>query len=291
MKLIADSGSTKTDWVLQGQPDIISTIGYNPYFTNTERIVSSIKESLLPKLRDVTLSGPDSYRDEVGEVDEIYFYGSGCSHPTKNKTVEDALRQCFPAASHIEINHDLLGAARALLGKQSGFAAILGTGMNTCLFDGNDVTHHVDSLGYLLGDEGSGSYLGRKLQRDYLRKLMPPDLQADFAATYPIPHEELLDKLYNGERPNRFLASFAQFAGKHSHNEYIRQLVRAGFHDFFKNVVTNYPGYEALQLNCVGSIGFVFKDLLADVADDFNMPVGTIIQSPVQGLLDFHLGN
>ncbi len=284
MKLIADSGSTKTDWVLQGESKHISTIGYNPYFTNTESIVSSIKESLLPKLSGFSPMA-------IGQVMEIYFYGSGCSHPTQNKTVEDALKQCFPATSHIEVNHDLLGAARALLGSQSGFAAILGTGMNTCLFDGNVVTHNVDSLGFLLGDEGSGSYLGRKLLREYLRKLMPPDLQSDFAADYPIPHEEILDKLYHGERPNRFLASFASFAGKHNHNEYIRQMVRAGFQDFFKNVVTNYPGYQAHQLNCVGSIGYVFKDLLADVADDFRMPVGNIIQSPVQGLLDFHLGN
>ncbi|MSQ78938.1 MAG: N-acetylglucosamine kinase [Flavobacteriaceae bacterium] len=278
MKLIADSGSTKTDWVLQGQPESISTIGYNPYFTDTPKIVASLTENLLPLIG-------------VKTITDIYFYGSGCSHPSKNKTVEDALKQCFPAATHIEINHDLLGAARALLGQKSGFAAILGTGMNTCLFNGNEVTHNVDSLGFLLGDEGSGSYLGRKLLRDFLRKLMPHDLQVDFAANYPISQEEILDKLYHGERPNRFLASFASFAGKHSQNEYIREMVRAGFQDFFKNVVTNYPSFESHKLNCVGSIGYVFKDLLADVADDFNMPVGNIIQSPVEGLLDFHLGN
>ncbi|MDZ4758766.1 MAG: N-acetylglucosamine kinase [Bacteroidota bacterium] len=278
MKLIADSGSTKTDWVLihdSSEAGRYSTPGYNPFFFDAEAIYNSLSENLLEKL-------------QASEINEIYFYGAGCSSPEKCNIVQQALRQAFPDASII-VSHDLLASAKALLGDSAGFAAILGTGANTCLYDGEKVIFNVDSLGYILGDEGSGCHIGRKLLRDYMRKLMPQDLWEDFRETYKLDNEHIYDILFNKPSPNRFLASFAKFAQQHKHSEYIRAKVRDSFHDFFKNLVSHYPNYTDHTLNCVGSIGYIFKDILIDKAEEFNMKPGKIIQSPIHDLVLYHL--
>ncbi|MBI3260172.1 MAG: N-acetylglucosamine kinase [Ignavibacteriae bacterium] len=279
MILIADSGSTKTDWVLidkNKNQQKFHTIGYNPYFIDTENIYYSLSENLIPGF-------------DANEVKQVWFYGAGCSTPEKNETVEKALRRTFLNANEIFVGHDLLASAIALLGDQPGFAAILGTGANTCLYDGKNVTLNIDSLGYLLGDEGSGCFIGRKLVRDYMRKLMPQDLWDDFKVTYQMDNEQIFDSLYHTMYPNRFLAGFARFADKHKHTEYIRSKVRDSFNDFFKNLVSRYPDYKQHKLSCVGSIGFIFKDILADTAEKWGMQTGKVIQSPIEGLVEYHL--
>ncbi len=278
MKLIADSGSTKTDWVLihhNSEAGRYHTPGYNPFFFDTEAIYSSLNENLLVQL-------------QVAEIKEVYFYGAGCSSPQKCDIVHKALQQAFQNANII-VTHDLLASAKALLGDNPGFAAILGTGANTCLYDGEKVALNIDSLGHILGDEGSGCYIGRKLVRDYMRKLMPQELWDNFKETYKLDNEQLYDILFNKPSPNRFLASFAKFAHKHKHTEYIRAIVRDSFHDFFKNLVSHYPNYTDYTLNCVGSIGYLFKDILLDKAEEFNMKPGKIIQSPINDLVLYHL--
>jgi N-acetylglucosamine kinase-like BadF-type ATPase len=279
--LIADSGSTKTDWCLVDSTDntqkIYHTIGYNPYFIDTEAIFYSLSENLL--------------KDMAGEsVDEIYFYGAGCSTPAKKDIVKKALLRSFPQAKSIVVDHDLLATARALLGTEVGFAAILGTGCNTCLYDGNTITVNIDSLGYLIGDEGSGSHIGKKIVRDFMRGRLEPELHNRFKERFQIEgNEQIFHTLYTTQFPNRYLASFCKFADEYVTHPYIRNKVRDSFRDFFKNLVSKYPDYQSHKFNCVGSVGFVFKDILEEVALSYDMKIGKIIKSPLQDLVAFHL--
>lgn len=282
MILIADSGSTKTDWALIN-PENNSftnyhTVGYNPYFIDTESICYSLSENLVKYFNAAT-------------VTELHFYGAGCGTSSKRKIVADALSKTFPRAK-INVGHDLLGSARALLGDEKGFAAILGTGANTCIYDGNDCVVNIDSLGYLLGDEGSGSYIGKKIVRDFMRNRLEPELQARFKARFQIEsNEQIYQTLYTTQFPNRYLAGFCKFADEYVTHPYIRNKVRDSFRDFFKNLVSKYPHYNQYSFNCVGSVGYVFSDILIEVANSYDMKVGKIIQSPLNDLVQFHVKN
>jgi glucosamine kinase len=283
MLLIADSGSTKTDWALTnpetGVTEVFHTIGYNPYFIDTEAIYYSLSENLIKDF-------------DPKSVTEVYFYGAGASNDAKKDIVFKALNRTFPTAKKIIVGHDLLGAALALLGKEEGFAAILGTGANTCIYDGNDCVMNIDSLGYLLGDEGSGSYIGKKIVRDFMRNRLEPELQNRFKERFHIDNnEQIFQTLYTTQFPNRYLASFCKFADEFVTHPYIKNKVRDSFRDFFKNLVSKYPEYKKYSFNCVGSVGFVFKDILEEVAVSFDMKVGQLIQSPLDNLVKFHLDN
>ncbi len=281
MKLIADSGSTKTDWCLVSNDGlkrhVIHTVGFNPYFIDTQGIINALTDSLLPELNPAL-------------VEEIYYYGAGCSTNEHKNTVKKALESCFVYTKTISVDHDLLAAAHALLGNKPGFAAILGTGTNTCIYNGKDIVHNIDSLGYLLGDEGSGSNLGRRLLREFMRHQLPNNLQDAFAKYFNITNNEQVFKtLYEHEFKNRYLASFCRFASDNKSNPYIRNLVKEGFEDFFKNLVSRYPNYASYTLNCVGSIAYIYKDILEQVAAEWHMQLGEIIQSPLNNLVDFHM--
>ncbi|GAA4381052.1 N-acetylglucosamine kinase [Hymenobacter koreensis] len=280
MILIADGGSTKTTWCQLDSADTdqrvhFSTEGYNPYFISTEGIAASLDANL-----------PDTLPRE--QVTDVSYYGAGCSTPANVEIVVRAMRQIFPKAK-VYVSHDLLAAARALLGRNSGFAAILGTGTNSCIYNGQQVAHNIDSLGYFLGDEGSGSWIGKRLLRDYMRGLLPDGLQAAFKEQYGFDNEEIFDRVYNKPLPNRFLASFSKFAYDHNNVSYCRDIVVEGFEAFFKNLVTQYPGYQGLSFNCVGSVGYNFRDALAQVARTHGMQVGKIIRSPIDDLVDYHV--
>ncbi len=280
MMLIADSGSTKTDWCLTEdgiETKIFHTIGYNPYFIDTEAIYYSLSENLLKNL-------------DASSVTKIFFYGAGCSTPDKKDIVRKALSRSFPDAKEILVGHDLLASARALLGNNKGFAAILGTGTNSCLYDGNDVIMNIDSLGYLLGDEGSGSYIGKKIVRDFMRGRLEPELQARFKERFQIEdNEQIFNTLYTTQFPNRYLASFCKFADEYVHHPYIKNKVRDGFKDFFKNLTSKYPNYKEYTFNCVGSVGYVFKEILEEVAQSYEMKIGRVIKSPLDDLVKFHV--
>jgi glucosamine kinase len=279
MILIADGGSTKTSWCQlsdAGQRVYFNTEGYNPDFVNTQDIINSLSKSL-----------PDTLPRE--EVREIYFYGAGVSSPAKAEVIAAAMRHIFSGANKIEVTEDLLAAARALLGHGPGFAAILGTGTNSCIYDGQKITHNVDSLGYFLGDEGSGSFLGKRLLRDYLRGLLPDGLQEALKEEYHLgTRNDIIDRLYNQALPNRFLASFAKFAYDHNNVSYCRQIVVEAFEAFFQNIVLHYPNYQNYTFNCIGSVGYNFRDALTQVANSHGMQVGKIIRSPIDDLVSFH---
>ena len=278
MILIADGGSTKCNWCQLDDANrrvYFNTEGYNPDFVTTADIVASLTQSL-----------PDTL--PRAEVQAVHFYGAGVSSEAKANVIGQALKQLFPQAD-VFVTEDLLASARALLGRGPGFAAILGTGTNSCLYDGQRITYNVDSLGYFLGDEGSGSYIGKRLLRDYLRELLPDGLQEIFKETYSMgTRNETLDRLYNQPLPNRYLASFAKFAYDHNNVSYCRALVLDGFQAFFHNLVLHYPDYQNYSFNCVGSVGYNFRDVLTQVANEHGMQVGKIIRSPIDDLVTYH---
>lgn len=279
MIIIADGGSTKTNWCLvteEGKKVYFNTEGYNPYFASTEYILKSLQESLPTDL-------------EKDKITEVNYYGAGCNVPEKNKIVEDAMKAVFTNAK-VNIGHDLLAAARALLGNNSGFAAILGTGTNTCLYDGKKITHNIDSGAYILGDEGSGCYIGKKLLTDYLRGYMPEAVRKNFWETYKLTPDDVNDRVYSKPLANRFCASFSKFVYDNNvHIEYSRNLVYTSFKDFFNNLVVHYPDYQKQTFNCIGSVGYNFRNVLEEVVTEYGMVVGNIIRSPIDSLVKYHL--
>lgn len=258
MIIIADSGSTKTTWSVfdeTGKRKDFFSEGYNPYYLEEACIVNSIKASL-----------PDL---GFHRIKRLYFYGAGCEGARK-EIVVSALKLLFKNAV-IEVDSDMVAASRSLLGNGKGLACILGTGTTSCLISNAKIVHQVNSLGFLLGDEGSGAYLGRKLLALYARNILPAEIMSSFYNDYNIEPYEVLTHFYNSKLPNRFAASFSIFLKKQITNPSIREIVKQGFIDFFKNIICHYPDYKKYQLNCVGSIAFVFKDILSEVANEFGV--------------------
>jgi N-acetylglucosamine kinase-like BadF-type ATPase len=279
MIIIADGGSTKTNWCLvteEGKKVYFNTEGYNPYFSSTAYIVQSLMENLPSDL-------------EKNEITEVNYYGAGCSTDEMRKIVADAMKAVFTKAK-VYVGHDLLAAARALLGTSEGFAAILGTGTNTCVYNGREVVHNIDSGAYILGDEGSGCYIGKKLLVDYLRGYMPEPVRKLFWETYKLTPDDVNERVYTQPRANRFCASFSKFVYDNNvHIEYSRNLVRTSFEDFFQNLVTHYPNYQKYTFNCIGSVGYNFRNVLEEVVTENGMVVGNIIRSPIDNLVKYHL--
>ena len=278
MILIADSGSTKTTWCIvdhTGKTCEFETEGYNPCYMGGDKLVEILKPNL-----------PENF--DAGSVQQIAFYGAGV-YEDKYDVIHDAIHPIFPNA-HIEAVMDLMGSARALLGRSPGFAAILGTGMNSCLYDGEKITHNIDSLGFLLGDEGSGGYMGKRLIADYIRGYMPEEVRGWFWDTFRLTGDQLIDRIYSDPMPNRYCASFTRFlTGEHAGHEYLEQrVVCDSFRDFFNMIVKNYPDYQKYSFNSVGSIGWIFRDRLTLVASEFGMATGNIIPSPMAGLVKYH---
>lgn len=253
-----------------------NTEGYNPYFVDSAYIESSLKKDL-----------PDDL--PFGKIKEVNYYGAGVHNEEKANIVKEAMLSVFPNAK-IEIGHDLLAAARALLGTESGFAAILGTGTNSCIYDGDKITHHIDSAAYILGDEGSGCYIGKKLLTDFIRGIMPKRVSEEFYSVYKLTPDEIMDKVYTEPLANRFCASFSKFAYDNNVNiEYTQKIVEDSFEDFFANLVSHYPNYKSYTFNCIGSVGYNFRNVLEAKANEYGMTVGKIIRSPIDDLVKFHI--
>jgi glucosamine kinase len=278
MILIADSGSTKTTWTLLEDGQVKATVqtpGLNPYFTTSETVEAILLADLVPNL-------PADF------VKEIHFYGAGCSTENNNNMLGDAMRLFFRKAS-VSVYHDILGAARALLGKGEGIACILGTGCNACYYDGNEVFSNVPSLGYLFGDEGAGSNLGKTLMEKYLKKRLPEDIRREFDNQYRFTLEDILNALYNRPFPNRFLASFSEFIAPRQSYPFFHEMVKSSFQAFFDEQVSKYPGHERLPVGFVGSIAWHYREILLETAAENKLNVATILQSPMEGLVRFHL--
>lgn len=278
MILIADSGSTKTDWravTADSELTLNQTAGFNPMYQEADEIYNELRDALLPQLTDKQ------------HPEAIYYYGAGCSSPERNKRVEDALRLAFPEAL-LYVDHDLLSAARALCGRNPGIACILGTGSNTCLYDGVNIIDNVPSLGFLLGDEGSGAYMGKLLIKAYLYRELPDELAKSLKNTYNLTKDGILDTLYGSSIPSRYMATFAKFMHEKQKNPVIRAMIYENFAEFFERHVVKYEGHEKLPVNFVGSIAYHFSDILKQVAKKYGLHVGVILQSPIDGLIKYH---
>lgn len=280
MILIADSGSTKTEWVLLDQQRVVAelyTQGINPYFQTIEQISSVITEELLPQLP----------LTNAPLITNLFYYGAGCSSEAKCGMVREPLAQTFTQAI-IEVDHDLLAAARAACGTQKGIAAILGTGSNSCLFDGKNIVANQPSLGFILGDEGSGGHIGKELLKQFVYSELPADLYELFMREYLLTKEVILDNIYKKPMPNRYAAAFTRFAGKHISHPHIQLLVMDCFREFFKRHISFYPDYTTYALSAVGSVSYIFSIQFVAVAKEFNITVQQTIQKPMEGLIRYH---
>jgi glucosamine kinase len=276
MIIIADSGSSKIDWRLLHRDGKINQAycpGFNPYYQPIVDLQKSIREILVP-----IASEP---------VTKIFFYGTGISSEKNQEVVRAAFLEYFPQAT-VEIEWDLLAAARALCGHEAGIACILGTGSNSCQYDGEKISDQVANLGWILADEGSGATIGKKLLVDYLRKKMPAALASQFQQRFPFTREEFLEKIYQQEKPSTFLATFSKFIFQHLKEPYCYQLVYDSFLDFYENNVMKYRDFEKMPVHFVGSIGFYYSDILRQVANDKGITVKNILEGPIAGLTLYH---
>ena len=247
----------------------------NPYYQPIEDLKKIVQEILLPKI------------PKNEKVKEIYFYGAGVSSEKNQLSIKTAFLEFFPQ-SQIEIGWDLLAAARALCGNEPGIACIMGTGSNSCLYDGKNIIDNVANLGWILADEGSGANIGRKFLVDYLRKKLPDNLAKQFHARFPLSREEFLEKVYQEEKPSAFLASFARFIFQHLKEPYCYQLIYSSFAEFYENNVMKYENYQNLKVHFTGSIAFYFSDILRQVANDKGITVKNILEGPIAGLTLYH---
>ncbi|MDO4162846.1 MAG: ATPase [Bacteroides sp.] len=281
MILIADSGSTKTDWCAVGRGGTllqrITTKGINPFFQTEEEIGKTIQDELLPQLLD---SKPEA----------VYFYGAGCIHD-KAEIVRMALMKQLSSSddrrANIEVNTDMLAAARGLCGREAGIVCIMGTGSNSCYYDGKEIVSNVSPLGFILGDEGSGAVLGKLLVGDLLKNQLPAPLKEQFLAQFNLTPTDIIDRVYRKPFPNRFLAGLSPFLAQHLEEPSIRSLVLNSFKAFFLRNVMQYD-YLHHQAHFIGSIAYHYKELLIQAAEEVGVQTGEILQSPMEGLIRYH---
>lgn len=276
MKLIADAGSTKVDWILINNNHIVDkkrTNGINPFYQTADMISQLIKSEL-------------PFATDSASVKEVYFYGAGCI-PEKQPIVSSALKSVFASAT-IEVDSDLLGAARALCGHSEGIACILGTGSNSCLYNGKNITQNTPPLGFILGDEGSGAFLGKALVSDFLKRQMPDNIAKLFTEKYHLNAKEAVENVYRQPLPNRYLAQFTPFLSENIAEPYCYNLVFDAFITFFARNIVHYPDFRTLPIAFTGSVAYHFADVLEVAAYDFGLNFSHITQAPIDGLVEFH---
>lgn len=279
MILIVDSGSTTTEWVFVVEKEVIKRHlgpGFNPYYFKDENYLVKLEEEIS---NDV----------HFADVETIYFYGSGCSSETNCALVKSSLWESFPNAN-IHLHHDLFGAAVALCGNNAGIACILGTGSNSCLWNGKEILENEPSLGYLLGDEGSGTYLGKILISEILTGAAPKDISKLFYEEYNLDFASTLDKIYKEPNPNKFLSGISKFASKHISKPWIQEKVKSNFNHFIDKQVSKYTDFKKYEISSVGSVGFGFQNILIDVLKSRDLKPGKFIKSPIDELMKFHIG-
>lgn len=278
MILIADCGSTKTDWCFTEGGKIASRVytgGMNAVLLTEEEIRQKIADELLPQAEGLN---PEA----------VYFYGAGCLAPEICGNVARAIGYNFPSAKTIEVYTDLLAAARALCGRQAGIACIMGTGSNSCYYDGEKICDNVSPLGYILGDEGSGAVLGKLLVGDVLKRQLPDELCEKFLTQYGLDRLSIITRVYKEPAANRFLASLSPFLLENISYPAVRELVVSSFKAFFRRNVLNYKQAAELPVCFVGSIAWHYKPVLEEAAAAYGLTVGTILKSPMDGLIEYH---
>lgn len=279
MYLIAESGSTKCDWMLVDQSgnyvDLYKTMGYNPFFHSTDFIVD-----------DVT-----SHKDLMhiaNKVERVYFYGAGCENNNLNTIVKKALQKVFSTAK-VFVEHDMKAAAYSTFDGEPCITCIIGTGSNSCYFDGTTIHEEVPALAYILGDEASGSYLGKKLIAAYLYKKLPKEIAYDFDKEFGLSKEDIFDRVYNKPHANVYLASFTRFVGRHKEHPFINAFIMQGIREFFEYHVKCFENYKTTPVHFVGSVAFHFQEELLLVAKEYDVQIRRIIKEPIMNLLEYHI--
>ncbi len=278
MYLIAESGSTKCDWILVDQQgnyvDLYKTMGYNPFFHSTDFIVNDLA----------------SHKDLMhiaDKVERLYFYGAGCENLSLNNVVKLALEKTF-TGSKVFVEHDMKAAAYSTYDGAPCITCIIGTGSNSCYFDGQTIYEEVPALAYILGDEASGSYLGKKLIAAYLYKKLPKEIEYDFDKEFGLSKEDIFDRVYNKPHANVYLASFTRFVGRHKEHPFINAFIMQGMREFFEYHVKCYEQYQKLPVHFVGSVAFHFQEEMLVVAKEYGVNIGRIVKEPIMNLLEYH---
>lgn len=276
MIVVVDSGATKADWKVVTDKDshLIHSMGLSPVFHTEDFMYQEISKAFTGDVNTKL-------------IDQVYYYGTGCWDPGRKSIVERALRRVFNKAE-VKVEHDLLGAARAACGREPGIACILGTGSNSCLFDGENITDNVTNLGYLLGDEGSGVFLGKMLIQAYFYRELPKDLMPAFEEFHPGGRPAILDKTYGKDTPNVYLASFMPFFAKHKDHFFIQKMLYMAFVQFVDRHARKYKDNTTIPVNFVGSVAYHFQDIMKIVLEERSMHPGNFIQKPIDSLADFH---
>ena len=279
MILIADSGSTKCDWLLIDSSGkrygAFSSMGFNPYFHSEEVIEKALK-------------GHPSIAAVASEIKAVFFYGAGCSTERLNAIITRGLSRVFEHA-HVHVDHDLVGAAYSTYDGEPAITCILGTGSNSCFFDGEQVYEEVPSLAYILGDEGSGSYYGKRLLREYYYKKLPDEIRIAFEKEFTLNKDQFISRIYNEPNANVYLASFMRFIGKFSDHAHVQQWMREGMTEFIDIHVQCFPQYKEVPTHFVGSVAYYFQSILQETCDKMDVRLGNVIQKPIDGLVDYHL--
>ncbi|APD06121.1 hypothetical protein UJ101_00582 [Flavobacteriaceae bacterium UJ101] len=278
MIAIVDSGSTKSDWIVLEKEGTevfrTNTIGFNPYFISSEDIIQELKKS-------------ESLMEVADSLTHIFFYGAGCSAPHLNKVVKNALTTVFPKTKSI-VDHDLLAAAYAAYNGKPAVVCILGTGSNSCYFDGNTLREETPSLAFILGDEGSGNNLGKRLLQAYFLKKMPKHLRRAFDERYGITIDDLNENVYKNKFANKYLASFSRFVADHKYEPFIQKLVYESLREFFVNQVLPYPEARSSEINFIGSVAYYYEETLKSVAAEFHLNIGVVVRKPIDSLVQYH---
>lgn len=277
VRLIADSGGTKCEWcVLENgkKAKTIITQGISPYFLSGPQIIELLERDLLPKLKKF-------------QVKEVFFYGTGLANPANVTILKSVLKKLFPSAK-TEINDDVLAAARALCGKTSGVVCNLGTGSFACFYNGKKIAKSSPGIGYVLGDEGSGAFLGKKVIQYYLYNTYDEELRARFEKKFQVDRSEILENVYRKPLANRYLASFAIFLAENRGHYMIENIIEDGLNDFFFTHLYKYKESWTHPIHFVGSISFGFKDVLKDLCNTYELELGRVLKAPMQGLIEYH---
>jgi N-acetylglucosamine kinase-like BadF-type ATPase len=274
--LIADSGATKCEWCLikGNKKQVVITQGLSPYFLNSTQIESVLRNELLPSLTKPV-------------VDVVYFYGTGCLNPANAKIVKKAIEATFGNAE-VNVSHDLMAAAKALCGNAKGIASILGTGSNSCYFNGKKIVKNSPGIGYVLGDEGSGAYLGKKVIQYYLYNTFDEDLRFKFDDKYNTNAVEILENVYKKPLPNRYLASFTLFLSENRGHYMIENIIEDGLNDFFYYHLCKYGESWKFPIHFVGGVSFGFKDVLQELCHSYEFTLGKVLRNPMDGLIEYH---
>ncbi len=278
MIVIADSGSTKTDWrIIIGQEEQVqmATIGFNPFFVSSATVEKELQKEFIKKF-------------PTEKAEKVFFYGAGCSDDFRCSIIELGLKPIFPNAA-IFVESDLMAAARATCTDKPGIACILGTGSNSCFYNGEEINDKIPSLGHLLGDEGSGNYMGKMLLRRYFYRELQDDIKIKFKNTFKFEDRALINRMYKDKTANVFFASFSKFIFDNKEHPNIHELINNALSDFVERQILKYSNYDSVPIHFVGSIAHYFKENLENVLSEHRLRLGKVIRKPIDNLVQYHI--